>query len=358
MNKSRQNDKKNLFTYVLRAISCGAPVLLSLLLLLGTGDVCAEEYIDLSTLTVVHRTDIDDVQVLDGNQKIIYGESTKDNWVVYKLNCKGEGTSISFHTNNDFWRNYPGVYVIQFESFGTNSIDLDNKEYNGSRYSSTGPYDHDKDITVTLNATTQYVAIAFDHTHKVTKSYAEITEIKITQRTSPVTYTKEGTGDGTVTATRDGANLASGSSVYACDEVTFTATTDACSTFEGWYNNGTRVSTSTTYTYPSSITSALAVTAKFTKKAAPTVTCKDVMVLSEDGRVSVDWPSITPEREIQQIVLTNDKGLTLNKTTKKLEGTLPFGDNVVTLTAAYCEMQDQCTSHIKVVKEVEPCAKK
>lgn len=343
---------------------CRALLALFLAIVGLVGEASAQEYITLSGLDTYTRVN-GGASVTISNQKrtIKFDAGTLinhgDNWVIYSLPCIGAGNVLNFDItvlkkDRAALGDEPQIVVIQLNNTYnvTDPLNVDARgETNVGYLTATNFYTKAQNgISVALNPSAKYVAICFDARHKTLTAEGKIENIKMTKRKATVTYVKTGEGDGTLSVTNSGASISSGSQVYVCDVITFTATPDDCSLFAGWYDGTVLLSDQLTYTYPSPITSNLNIQARFNKKAAPVISCGNHTLLTPDGSVSIDLPTV---QSGEVTSWSADHGL--NVVGNKITGTLPNGETSVTIQASYCGYAVSCVSQINVIRKLPAC---
>ncbi len=135
--------------------------------------------------------------------------------------------------------------------------------------------------------------------------------------------------------------------------VTITATPKACSDFVQWNDGNTNKERTVEVTENQNFV------ATFTNASNFTLTCKDYSFLKEDagsGNATVTFP--LPEVSVGTVgsyswSVSNG----LNVSSSNVTGTLPFGENSVTITATKCGHSESCTTTVKLLKSVPPCEK-
>ncbi|MBQ0029227.1 MAG: hypothetical protein KBT32_02180 [Bacteroidales bacterium] len=133
--------------------------------------------------------------------------------------------------------------------------------------------------------------------------------------------------------------------------VTITATPKACSDFVQWNDGNTNKERTVEVTENQNFV------ATFTNASNFTLTCKDYSFLREDagsGNATVTFP--LPEVSVGTVDSYSwSVSSGLSKSGSNVTGTLPFGENSVTITAAKCGHSESCTTTVKLLKSVPPC---
>ena len=257
---------------------------------------------------------------LDSSYQFTYTH-TNNGWFYFNINQDDSNAKVNTWSSKD---TVASSLTID-NSVTTYNPAYESKENGGIYFIGINlPDNPQQDITITFDPVEKKVTVS--KAGSTTKSFA-------------VNFGYGGTGTGKVTAvkTEDSTPLNTGDTVKSGTSVTFTATADTNSKFDGWYStkdcSGTSLSNDNTYT--KEVTGVTNVYAKFTSTATPTTTyyiggrfrvrVKDssgsIHTTIEDGTYDGDWnPGCTASyfKMIENPNISGEYILETNMTTSEL----------------------------------------